>query len=292
MLDDDDEEGWTADQPSSAPVQTESETQELDALALMLEEEGNGSNSTSQSQPADGTESFTASELGLCMSDDESDAKATSSKKTSKFSSAFAGSKFSRQGEKPQSSPNESIDPLEMELRQMEERMKKIKQELSQKKKLNHDPGAESSRSFTKLTHIPQEAKHSMRTLTAEEEAKVYEKYGKKSLLHKGDTDSEDEEDERNPFEQKYNSFGREIKKRIAHEANEKRQASSSPYSENKRAEVLNRIKTACKSSPSQKTGWKGTDGSLVSLKHTEVRRIEPEDKNVMVDFYSGIRIV
>ncbi|XP_068203147.1 protein MCM10 homolog isoform X2 [Palaemon carinicauda] len=256
----------------------------------MLDENDAEENSASQEDASKELSNSTAADLGLTLSDEEEE---PSSGQISSFSAAFANSKFSKNSECSQKSSGEStaeIDPLEMELRQMEERMQALKEQLSKKKKLNQGADAGTSKRFTKLTNISTESKSSVRTLTETEESNLYKKYGKKTIGHKGDTDSEDEEDERNPFEQKYNSCGREIKKRIAHEASQREQNKDYQI-QRKREEVLSRVKTA---TTSQGPGWKGVDGSLVNLKQCGASKMVPEvvDKNVTVDFYSGIRIM
>lgn len=289
MLDDDDDtEGWTGEHPSATPKQEDPESK-LNILTGMVDETEVEENCPSLAVPSKDLPNNTAADLGLTLSDE--DEEPSSSSQNSSFSSAFANSRFSRKGECSQKSSGETtteVDPLEMELRQMEERMKLLKEQLLKKKRLSQGGEAESSKRFTKLTNISTESKSTVRTLTEKEESDFYEKYGKKSISHQGDTDSEDEEDKRNPLEQKYNSFGREIKKRIAHEASEKQQNNNSL--QKRREEVLSRVKVA---STPQGPGWKGVDGSLVNLKQAGASKVVPEvEKNVTVDFYSGIRIM
>ncbi|KAK7078393.1 minichromosome maintenance-related protein [Halocaridina rubra] len=232
----------------------------------------------------------TEEDLGLLMSDDEKEeSQPSTSRKVSSFSKAFSGSKFSRNGNNQSVSDNGKsqidIDPLEEELRLMEERMKSLKDQLAKKKRLGSKEGETSRQNFTKLTNVAHQSKRTIRTLSGNEEVKFYETYGKeKSHIHTGDTDSEDEEDYRNPFDQKYNSYGREIKKRIAHEATEK-----SNISHNKKDEIISRVKGASTQNP----GWKGVDGSLVALKHNgNIAQTLENDKNAVTDFFSGVRLI
>lgn len=240
----------------------------------------------------------TAAELGLVLSDDEDQctvSTTTSTTKKSKFGEAFAQSKFSNglPPEKKGTSQDstQSCDPLEAELQEMEERVKRLKQQLSNKRKFDGEEGSSSKR-FSKLTNvIPQGVTTSQttRTLSSEETSQLYSKLKKNSALHGGDTDSEDEEDNRNPMEQQYSDFGRDIKRRIAHE--------SSQADDRDRERVLARVKrkeqlqTGGKVKEPQSQGWKGTSGSLVALKNGG-SALPDTDKNVSTDFYSGIRIV
>lgn len=128
---------------------------------------------------------------------------------------------------------------------------------------------------MTSVSHI---ANHTVRELSAEEESQLHKKLKRKSELHSGDTDSEDEEDHRNPFEQRYNSCGREIKKRISHEPSQTRN--------DHKDEILARVK-----GKSQDKGWNQVNGSLVSLKAAGISSPE-NDRNCTIDQYSGIRIV
>lgn len=242
----------------------------------------------------------TAADLGLVLSDDEDQCTAstttttTSTTKKSKFGEAFAQSKFSNglPAEKNGTSRDsaESCDPLEAELQEMEERVKMLKQRLNKKRKFDGEEGSSSKR-FSKLTNvIPQGATaQTTRTLSSEETSQLYSKLKKNSALHRGDTDSEDEEDNRNPMEQQYSDFGRDIKRRIAHE--------SSQADDRDRERVLARVKrkeqlqTGGKGKEPQSQGWKGTSGSLVALKNGG-SALPDTDKNVSTDFYSGIRIV
>lgn len=241
----------------------------------------------------------TAAELGLVLSDDEEDqctaSTATSTTKKSKFGEAFAQSKFSGNlpAEKNSASQDsrQSCDPLEAELQEMEERVKMLKQRLSKKRKFDGEEGSSTKR-FSKLTNvIPQGAtSQTSRTLSSEETSQLFSKLKKNSALHRGDTDSEDEEDNRNPMEQQYSDFGRDIKRRIAHE--------SSQVDDRERERVLARVKrkeqvqTGGKGKEPQNQGWKGTSGSLVALKNGGGSALPDTDKNVSTDFYSGIRIV
>ncbi|KAG0729063.1 Protein MCM10 [Chionoecetes opilio] len=159
----------------------------------------------------------------------------------------------------------------------MEARVKELQERLSKKKRL--DPN--HSHKFTKLTSTPEQArKVNSRTLSATEEAKLHKKLRQKSELRTGDTDSEDDEDKRNPMEQTYNACGREIKQRIAHE---------SKTGPRERIEV---IPMAKKTSGVEKPGWKGTEGALVNIGRAGASTSQEQDKNVTLDAYSGIRII
>ncbi|XP_042229789.1 protein MCM10 homolog isoform X2 [Homarus americanus] len=270
MLDDDDDRGWTG-----------AESEDLHTLTTMLDaehEEKLEEPESSAPKVPDVTNPSMA-DLGLVLSDDE-DQPTTCVSAKSDFSAAFKDSKFSKKREEETlaNNSNTDFDPLEAELQQMEERMNLLRDQLSKKKKFNVKDGSTSTK-FTKLTNISHEAKRTVRTLSADEESNLHRNLKRKSELHRGDTDSEDEEDNRNPFEQRYNSCGREIRKRISHESNE--------VQNNRKDEVLARVKGKSQ----QKLGWKGVDGSLVSLKEAGTSSSEV-DKNVTVDQYSGIRII
>lgn len=271
MLDDDD-------------MTPQDEKGDLDALAGLLDDDGDlpGTSNTSMTQPsasADSPKNTSMAELGLVMSDDEDEAKAPPQKSKSGFGAAFSGSKFSKGGTASSEKAKDS-DPLEAELRQMEERMNLLREQLAKKKKFDHKGEDSGTRRFTKLTNVTQERSQVVRTLSDKEEAKLYQGLKRKSLLHGGETDSEDEDDNRNPFEQQLNDYGREIKKRIAHASDER-------PPDTRKQEVLNKMK----SPPAKNPGWKDLSGSLVSLKSGGTPTPEFE-KNVSVDRFSGIRIV
>lgn len=271
MLDDDD-------------MTPQDEKGDLDALAGLLDDDGDlpGTSNTSMTEPsasADSPKNTSMAELGLVMSDDEDEAKAPPQKSKSGFGAAFSGSKFSKGGT-ASSEKAKDFDPLEAELKQMEERMNLLREQLAKKKKFDHKGEDSSTRRFTKLTNVTQERSQVVRTLSDKEEAKLYQGLKRKSLLHGGETDSEDEDDNRNPFEQQLNDYGREIKKRIAHASDER-------PPDTRKQEVLNKMK----SPPAKNPGWKDLSGSLVSLKSGGTPTPEFE-KNVSVDRFSGIRIV
>ncbi|KAK3876327.1 hypothetical protein Pcinc_018867 [Petrolisthes cinctipes] len=237
----------------------------------------------------------TAAELGLVLSDDEDQPTvSTSSSKKSKFGEAFSQSKFSKKLPTESSTSQdypENYDPLETELQEMEKRVKTLKQQLSKKRKFDGEESSSSKR-FSKLTNVISQGEKTQttRTLSTEETTRLYSKLKRNSLLHRGDTDSEDEEDNRNPMEQQYNDCGRDMKRRIAHE--------SSQTEDRERERVLARVKRkeqlqtgGGKSGEPQSQGWKSTSGSLVALKNGG-SALPDTDKNVATDFYSGIRIV
>lgn len=259
----------------------EADFEDLDMLASLLDDEMEEKGEVAEASSSDQIKA-TAADLGLVLSDEEGDRPNTSNSGKSKFSAAFSGSKFARRVEKQNSSSTDdassAVDPLELELRQMEERVKLLRENLAKKRRLDPEEG-DSSRRFTKLTNVVHEPKHSMKVLSSVKESKLYNTIKKQSDLHTGETDSEDDEDDRNPFEQRYNTFGREIRKRIAHEPNPK---------SDRREEVPQRDKGP---TSSQKPGWKGTSGSLVTLTTTPGTS-SICDKNDTVDQYSGIRIV
>ncbi|XP_045613023.1 protein MCM10 homolog [Procambarus clarkii] len=267
--DDDDEKGVTGAGKSTA------ESEDLDALTALLNDDG-FEEDVEESKP-DAT-NVSMADLGLELSDDE-DQQASSSTAQSKFSSAFSGFSKRMENKTPlKSADGEDVDPLEAELQQMEERMRLLREQLTKKKKIDLQDKS-TSKKFTKLTNVNHEAKRTVRTLSTEEESKLRKSLKRKSELHSGDTDSEDEEDNRNPFEQRYNSCGREIKKRISHEPSQARS--------DRKEEVLARVKVKSQ----QNVGWKEVGGSLVSLKGAGISSPE-SDKNCTIDQYSGIRIV
>ncbi|XP_071544042.1 protein MCM10 homolog [Panulirus ornatus] len=263
------DEDWTA---------TENHTTEgdLNTLTTMLEDDSKDV-MKEESVSAEVTDASIA-ELGLVLSDDE-DQPTASDTAESEFDAVLSGfTGLDNIQKKNVKSDTEVDDPLEAELQLMEERMKHLREQLSKKKKLNSEDKS-ASKKFTKLTSVTHEPKRTVRTLSAQEESKLYNNLNKKTELHAGDTDSEDEEDNRNPFEQRYNSCGREIKKRISSESGQPRN--------DRKDEILARVKEKSQ----QSSGWKKTDGSLVSLKGTTTSLTDC-DKNVTVDQYSGIRII
>ena len=220
----------------------------------------------------------TMAELGLVLSDDE-EQPSTSSTSTPSFSAAFSQSKFSKnQQEKKKNNAAETVDPLESELREMEARVKLLQETLSKKKRLE----SSQSHNFTKLTTTSNQGrKTNSRTLSASEESKLRRRLARKSELHSGETDSEDEEDNRNPMEQQYNPNGRDMKHRIAHQSNSNRN------------ERLERELAVKKPSPVVKQGWKAQEGALVSIgRKGAATSSQNTDDNVTLDSYSGIRIM
>ena len=186
--------------------------------------------------------------------------------------------------EENESKNGQEIDPLEKELQEMEKRMALLKNQLSKKKKLDADPSQSSSKRFTKLTNINEKSTSQIRSLSSKDkESLLHEIKKKKSEIHTGETDSEDDEDNRNPFEPRYSSSGKELKKRIAHQ--------SSPNQPKTRTiqDNLKVMGNGTESSSHSSRSWKELKGSLVSLKKGGV---EDDDKNVSVDQYSGIRIM
>ncbi|KAB7497153.1 Protein MCM10-like protein, partial [Armadillidium nasatum] len=159
------------------------------------------------------------------------------------------------------------VDPLEKELLQMEQRMKKLKAEIMKKKNIKNDKP-----SFTKLSSVidpNSQQSESVRYLNEEEKLNLISNLNaKKSEIHKGDTDSEDDEDNRNPFEAQMSSYGKEIKKRIAH---------AGKMEQNR----------------SKQNGWnKHKSESLLSLgkKHKSVEN--EKELNTISDPFSGLRIM
>ena len=222
----------------------------------------------------------TCEDLGLVLSDNEDDFKKSSK---SLLSSAFSSSKYESTSEEV------NIDPLEKELQDMEARMKLLKDQLAKKKRFSQDECY--SKKFTKLTNVVNDASCKTRSLDYNEKKMLMKKLNEKSEIHSGDTDSEDDEDNRNPFESRYSSLGKELK-RIAHS---KENSSSSSKNhiihQPKTREIQDKLKMKgdpTASSPSCKS-WKELKGSLVSIKSGG---IEDTDKNVSIDQYSGIRII
>lgn len=242
---------------------------DLDTLVMMLDGEVT---EEPECQAPTNPDPSIAQELGLVLSDEEEEEASSqppaSNGSFSSFSAAFS---------KPKENDAEVLDPLESELREMEARVKLLQESLAKKKRLE----GKSTPRFTKLTTTTagKEKKTTSRVLSAREEAKLHERLKKGSELHSGETDSEDEEDKRNPMEQRYNTDGRDIKRRIAHE------------SQSKRIERADRAPTIS-GSATEKTGWKTTDRALVSLARPGSTSSQDTDKNVTLDVYSGIRIV
>ncbi|MPC20280.1 Protein MCM10 [Portunus trituberculatus] len=260
---------------------------DLDTLTAMLDEDGMGEPEDEAVSGCSDPEPSTLNDLGLVLSDEEEEDHPAPSSSTpaSAFSAAFSQSKFSKAPSgKDDSGTTPVIDPLESELREMEARVRLLRENLAKKKKLESC----DSISFTKLTTTPDQTRRTnSRTLSASEELALRKNLKRKSELHSGDTDSEDEEDNRTPMEQRYNSNGRDIKRRIAHES---------------KVQASGRIEKALSSnnksvSAADKPGWKAGEGALVSIGRSGGRTSGATtshltDENVTLDAYSGIRII
>ncbi|KAF2360021.1 Zinc finger Mcm10/DnaG-type [Trinorchestia longiramus] len=296
---------------------------DLDTLAELLdaeEEEGaTGATSSCASTVSEETASvkstvksapICAGSLGLELSDDEQDA--TEKPSTKKSSSAFCEA-FSSQT-LPEKTTAEPIDPLEQELCKMEARMAAIRAELSKKKKLDLGSTSGVSRKFTKLT-LPVGVRETERNLSNIEAKQVLQnvKEQKNSIVHGGETDSEDDEDNRNPFESRYNSYGRSLKKNLEKTDSDQhsrkftgnvtnvspsvsntsghmpsRSTSTDTFSTLKslalkRQEVVKKIKDG--------QSWQGANGSLVPVGGS-MGQLTPAEKNAIRCPYSGIFVV
>lgn len=256
---------------------------DLETLAAMLDEDGMSEPEENAVSGPSGSAPSTLSELGLVLSDEEEDHPApSSSTPTSAFGIAFSQSKFSKSlPVKEQNGTTPAIDPLESELREMEARVKLLRENLAKKKKLE---SCDSS-TFTKLTTTSDQMRRTnSRTLSATEELDLRKSLKRKSELHSGDTDSEDEEDNRNPMEQRYNSNGRDIKRRIAHESKVQRNGR------------LEKPRPSKSKSAADRPGWKAGEGALVSIGRSGARKAaassQHTEDNVTLDAYSGIRIM
>ena len=304
---------------------------DMDALAGMLEEGQGVDSSTITVLPVDssGTMGATApadmsaAALGLELSSDEED-KIVCQNPKSAFGAAFGGAlaKLTTKTHQDQItlslgspapieikriSPSEdSIDPLEQELRSMEQKMAKIKSELA-KKKFNQKNPVGTSRKCSKLTYCT-EGRESTKVLTSEEKAQLLKrlKENKSSIVHSGETDSEDDEDNRNPLETKYNSYGHAVKKMLASNEsslyNNKYKSTSCDTSgknqnlsgtnisllkslADKKAAVLNRLHQSPTGS------WQGVQGSLMGLRDGAAV-MTPAEQAAVKDPFSGIFIV
>ncbi|XP_076035171.1 minichromosome maintenance 10 homolog isoform X2 [Oratosquilla oratoria] len=286
MLDSDMDE----DVEGSREKQGDVDDGDLEALANLVDFESENSPAVEIRGRQNGTKeshiesqeltNISCSELGLEMSDDEceetSKSKPAKKSKMSAFGNAFVGSKFAT------ASQESDVDPLEAEIQKMEARMSELKNKLADKKRLSLDSN-DSKRRFTKLTNVQETSKRRSRQLSVNEKANLLKSiHDKKSELHAGDTDSEDDEDKRNPFEPHLTDFGRHIKKRIAHDP-----SAMAPSAVPKPKELVDRLKGAGTS----KAGWKDTSGSLVGLRGA-AEAVSAQDKNVSVDSFSGIRII
>ena len=261
------------------------------------------------------TEAVTSTSLGLDMSDEELESTAPKSS----FAEAFGSikrktstcNKSTTVSERDdthslhtnRSNADDDIDPLEKELRSMEDRMHKIRAELAKKKNLS----SSESKGFTKLTNTPAPGiREKSKILTHEEKQKVLERLreSKKSIVHGGDTDSEDDEDNRNPFEPSYSSYGKAIKKLTSESTNaayssrnkftdysspsiQQRTASSEKSFQNlanKKQQVLDKLKSP--------NAWKNVNGSLVNLTQVNSHQAGPSTTNAVREPYSGIYVV
>lgn len=249
---------------------------DLETLAVMLDEAEAEERPDCKASTSSGPS--LAHELGLVLSDeDEEESQPPESNSSfSSFSDAFSQSKLSKKQTGMQNNGPEVVDPLEAQLREMQARVKLLQDTLAKKKRLDVNP----STKFSKLTTTPdKEKKATSRVLSAKEESELRERLKTGSELHAGDTDSEDEEDNRNPMEQRYNSHGQDIKQRIAHESKHQRNEGTGKGLTNMRSTV-------------NKPGWKDKQGSLVQIGRNGSTSSQDTDGNVTLDQYSGIRIV
>lgn len=282
--------------PCSDAEMGDADDLDLDTLVMMLDGEVT---EEPECQASTNPDPSIAEELGLVLSDEEEEEAAsqppTSSSSFSSFSAAFSKTKPSNKQTK-ENNDAEVVDPLESELREMEARVKLLQESLAKKKRLQ---GKTATR-FTKLTTTSgTEKKTTSRVLSAREEAKLHKRLKRGSELHSGETDSEDEEDNRNPMEQRYNTDGQDIKRRIAHESQSKRidrvgqdiNRRIAQESQSKKIERVDKAPTI-NGSATEKTGWKTTDRALVNLARAGSTSSQDTDKNVTLDAYSGIRIV
>ncbi|XP_018009087.1 protein MCM10 homolog isoform X2 [Hyalella azteca] len=261
---------------------------------------------------------ISSSALGLDMSDDDNDESQEGASDQMMLSKSASSSASGIDNESAPPSKNvalESVDPLERELRQMEAKMAALKAELAKKKKLNVTSSDGCSRIFTKLT-IPTVSKETQRKLSMEEHAnllKSLKEQKNRSLLHGGDTDSEDDEDNKNPFESRYNSYGHALLKNLK-SANNGQSSSSLNGRTNlnpgssagkdggashqvlksdnfevlkalaaKRQQVVKKIKND--------QNWQEASGSLVPAGGS-LTKMTPAEKNAVRCAYSGIFVV
>uniref|UniRef100_A0A2P2IFS2 Protein MCM10 homolog n=1 Tax=Hirondellea gigas TaxID=1518452 RepID=A0A2P2IFS2_9CRUS len=308
---------------------------DVEMLAGMLEDDiseadqySDGTKKRDKQNTQSTSADVSAASLGLELSDDEDNSicATTGKQKKSLFSASFSNLKttdivpknknavkdFKRKSvSAPKTGSTEELDPLEQELRSMEKRMNKIKEELLKKKKLDLIKPDGTERRFTKLTNHTA-VRETTKLLTAEEKQRLLQRLrdSKSSVVHAGDTDSEDDEDNRNPFEQQYNSYGKTLKKSLGATNNSyssRNKFTSGGVSENKasegscsgmsssaaaelaaslaqkRQDVLDKIKSG--------QGWQGASGSIASLKSGVTPQTEAE-RNAIRDPYSGIFIV
>ena len=171
----------------------------------------------------------------------------------------------------PKKKEMNQVDPLEVELRQMEEKMNLLKQQLAKKKNI---PETEQS-NFTKYVPVVKQPTETTRILSSSEGNSFLKKLeDKKSAIHSGDTDSEDEEDNRNPMETTYCSGGRDIRKRLAHASDEK---------------ILSQRKDVTPFVP--KSGWnEAKGGSLLAMGHKP--NLEKDNNPGIADPFSGIKMM
>ena len=189
--------------------------------------------------------------------------------------------------------------------------MNKMKQELAKKKKIdiNSDGG---SRQFTKFTsYTASSSKETVRKLNQEEKNNLIKriKKNKNSVIHGGDTDSEDDEDNMNPFETRYNSYGENIKKSLTTNTSSASYSSRNKFTdtlaaaapspsadrshtaalERKRQAMIQRVKGG--GGGGAKAGWQSISGSLVGLKEGAPAKTTLE-KNAVREPHSGIFVM
>lgn len=173
-----------------------------------------------------------------------------------------------------------NADSLEEELSLMEEKMKKLREEISKKKNLKMN---DKSVGFTKpsavITPSHRGSEGMARELNEEEREKLFTNLANnRSEIHSGDTDSEDEEDKRAPLEANLSSYGHFIRKRIAHSQQKSKNYLGMGALDNQNL-----------------SGWKNAKGgSLIPMgkKVSNKPKLEDDDVNAAVDPFSGIRIV
>ena len=186
--------------------------------------------------------------------------------------------------------PDDPDDPSDSEILALEAKLAKLKQKKQSKtspkslqdviSKIKKPPTPNKSRfldatGIVPSTVVPAELPASQRTSLEERVRAMLRKPA--SAVHGGDTDSSEDEDNRQPFEQRYNEFGRAVK-RLAH-------SSASGAARDRLQERAEHVNRAAQRALKPKTAARKADGG---------RPAAPEQphEEIMIDSFAKIGVV
>ncbi|XP_043246541.1 protein MCM10 homolog isoform X2 [Amphibalanus amphitrite] len=181
-------------------------------------------------------------------------------------------------------------DPDESEILALEAKLAKLKQKKQSKQspkslqdvvsKIKKPPTPNKSRfldttGIVPSTVVPAELPPSQRTSLEQRVRAMLRRPA--SEVHGGDTDSSEDEDNRQPFEQRYNEFGRTVK-RIAH-------ASASGTGRDRLQERAEHVNRAAQRALKPKTAAKKADGGRPAVP-------EQPHEEIMIDSFAKISVI